>query len=146
MIAIYSQFFLKKIRFSFQEQSSVAFLVGECSGSKRRVCGIASIRKYDFNKAAMQLCWGHTSAWVFSEFAPYLQGSSLWRHLNLSFAKTLSLIVHFKGTLTYCYHYFDHDSQIFNFLTTFIIISNSSYICVSCVHKLKLFFFLSITE
>ena len=57
--------------------------------------------KCDFNRVAMQLCWGHTSAWVFCEFAPYFHGTSLLELLNLSFAKALlSLIVHFKGTFT----------------------------------------------
>ena len=53
--------------------------MGECSRSMHRVCSVASVWKYDFSKAAMQLCWGHTSAQVFScEFAPYFQGTSLW--------------------------------------------------------------------
>ena len=75
--------------------------MGESSGSKRRVCEVASLPKCDFNRDAMQLCWGYTSAWVFYEFAPYFQGTFLREHLNLSFAKALlSLIVHFKGTFT----------------------------------------------
>ena len=47
---------------------------------------------------------------------------------------------------TYCYHFFVHDSQIFNILQLLLIICSSSYICVSCVHNLKLFFFFSIIE
>ena len=61
----------------------MGFLMGECSGSMRRVCGVASVPKYDFNKVAIQLFWGHTSAWEFSyEFAVYFQGTSLWEHLQ----------------------------------------------------------------
>ena len=69
--------------------------------SKPRVCGVVSVPKCDFNRVAMQFCWGYTSAWVFCEFAVYFQGTSLEENLNLFFAKALlSLIVHFKGTLT----------------------------------------------
>ena len=73
--------------------------------------------KCDFNRVVMQFCWGHTSAWVFCEFVAYFQGTFLREHLNLPFAKALlSLIAHFKGTFTYCYHCLLHDSEIFNIL------------------------------
>ena len=37
--------------------------------------------KYDFNKVAKQLCWNHTSAWVFSyKFAAYFQNTFSWEH------------------------------------------------------------------
>ena len=105
-------------------------------------CGVASVPKCDFNRVTMHLCWDHTSAWVFCELASYFQGTSLWEHLNLSFAKALlSLIVHFKGAFAYCYHCFVHESEIFNILQLLLIICNSSYICVSCVHNMKLLFF-----
>ena len=113
-IHIFSQ-----IRFSFQKQSSVGFLIGRKLG----VCGLASLLKCDFNRVAIQLCWGHTSTWVFYEIAPYFQDTSLWDHLNLYFAKTLlSLTVHFKDTFTLCYDWFVHDSQIFNILQLLLII------------------------
>ena len=93
------------------------------------------------------LCWDHILAWVFCEFALYSQGTSLWKNLNLSFAKALlSLIIRFKGTFTYFYHFFVHDSQIFNILQLFLIIFISSYICVSCVHNLSCFSFFSIID
>ena len=118
--------------------------MGECSESERRLCGVASVPKCDVSRVAMQFCWGQTLTWVFCEFAPYFQGTSLREHLHLSFAKALlSLIVHFKGTFTYCYHCFVHDSQILNILQLLLIICKSSSICVSCVHNLRLccFFF-----
>ena len=84
--------------FSFQKQSFVGLL----TKSKRWVCGVVSVSKCDFNRVAMQFCWGHTSAWVFYQLALYFQGTSLWKKLHLFFAKALlSLIVHFKGTFTY---------------------------------------------
>ena len=111
--------------------------------SKPRVCGVVFVPKCDFNRVAMQFCWGYTSAWVFCEFAVYFQGTSLEENLNLFFAKVLlSLIVHFKGTLTYFCHCFVHDSQIFNILQLLLTICISSYICVNCVHNLSCFFFL----
>ena len=115
----------------------------ECSESMRRVSGVASVPKCDFNRVAMPFSWGHTLFSLFScEFVPYFQGTSLWEHLNLSFAKVLLfLIVRFKGTFAYCYHCFVHDSQILNILQLLLIICNSSYICVNCVHNLKLHFF-----
>ena len=89
-----------------------------------------------FNKVA-----GLRRGFFCYEFAPYFWGTSLWEHLNLSFEKALlSLIIHFKGTFTYRYLCFVHDSQIFNILQLLLIIYNSSYICVSCVHNLKLCF------
>ena len=61
-----------------------------------------------------------------------LCGRTYWGML-LSFAKALSsFIVHFKGTFTYCYYCYVHDSQIFEILQLLLIICNSSYICVSC--------------
>ena len=111
--------------------------------SKPRVCGVVFVPKCDFNRVAMQFCWGYTSAWVFCEFAVYFQGTSLEENLNLFFAKVLlSLIVHFKGTLTYFYDCFVHDSQIFNILQLLFTIRISSYICVKYVHNLSCFFFL----
>ena len=130
------------LTFRFIAQYFMSFLIGECSGSMRKVCGVASLPKYDFNRVAMHLYWGQTLAWVFCEFAPYCQGTSLWEHLNASFAKALlSLIVHFKGTFTLRYHCFTHDLQICNILQLLLIICNSGYICMSCVHNLKLCFF-----
>ena len=59
------------------------------------------------------------------------------------FAKALlSLIVHFKGSFTYFYPCFVHGSQIFNVLQILLIFCISSYICVICVHNLKLCFFI----
>ena len=56
--------------------------------------------KCDFNRVAMHLCWGHTLVWVFCEFAPNFQGTSLWEHQNMSFAKVLlSLVVQLKAHL-----------------------------------------------
>ena len=38
--------------------------------------------KCDFNKVALQLCWSHTLARVFScKFATYFQNTSSWKHL-----------------------------------------------------------------
>ena len=139
---IYIYIFINTILFS--EAVLRGFSYGRvCSGSMRRVCGVASVPKCDFNRVGTQLCWGHTSPWVFScEFAPYFQGTSLCEDINLSFAKALlSSIVHFKGTFTYCYHCFVHDSHIFNISQPLLIICNSSYICVSCVHRSCVVFF-----
>ena len=75
--------------------------MGLFTKSKRLVCGVVSVPKCDFKRVAMQFCWGHTSAWVFCEFAMYFQDTSLEGNVNLFFAKALlSLIVQFKGTLT----------------------------------------------
>ena len=122
----------------------MGFFTGECSGSMQQICGVAYVPKCDFNRVAMQPCWGLTLKWMFSyEFALYFQGTSLWEHLQMDvfvFCKALlSLIVHFKGTFTYCYHCFVPDSQILNILQLLLVIWNSSYLCVSCVHNLKLF-------
>ena len=40
--------------------------------------------------------------------------------------RTPTYAVHFKGTFTYCYHCFVHDSQIFNILQLLLIICNNS--------------------
>ena len=90
---------------------------------------------------AMRHCWVHTSAWIFScEFAPYFQRTN--EGMLLSFAKVLlTLIVHFEGIFTYCYHCFVYDWHFLHILQLFLIICNSSYICVSCVYNLKLCFF-----
>ena len=38
--------------------------------------------KCDFNEAALQLYWDHTSTWVFSsKFATYFQNAFSWEHL-----------------------------------------------------------------
>ena len=126
------------MRLSFHKQFSVGFLMGECSRSMQWVCGVASVPKCDFNKAATQSCWDDTSAWVFScEFAVYFHGTFFW-----SFAKVLlSLIARFNSTFTYCSQCFVHDSQIITISQLLLIICNSSYICVSCVHNLKLCYF-----
>ena len=109
--------------------------------SKGRVCGVVSLPKCDFNRGALQFCWGYTSWWVFCKFAVYFQGTSLEENLNLFFAKVLlSLIVHFKDTLTYFCYCFVHDSQIFNVLQLLLTICISSYICMNCVHNLSCFF------
>ena len=50
------------MRLSFHKQFSVGFLMGECSRSMQWVCGVASVPKRDFNKAATQSCWDDTSA------------------------------------------------------------------------------------
>ena len=103
--------------------------------------------KCDFNRVAMQSCWGHTSVFVFCKFALYSEGTSLWENLNFFLEKALlSLIVHFKGTFTYFYHRCIHDSQIFNILQLLLVICISSYICTSCVHNLSCFFSFSIIE
>ena len=60
--------------------------------------------------------------------------------VNLLCKVLLSLIVHFKGTLTYFCLCFVHDSQIFNILQLLLTICISSYICVNCVHNLTCFF------
>ena len=115
--------------------------------SKPRVCGVVSVPKCGFNRVTMQFSWGYTSACVFCEFAGFFQGTSLEENLNLFFEKVLlCLIVHFKGTWTYFYHCFVHDSQIFNILQLLLTICISSYICVNCVQNLSCFFFFSIIE
>ena len=105
------------------------------------------VLKCHFNRVAMQLCWGHFSACVFSpEFTTCSQGTllcwSTYRGIRLSFAKTwLFFIVHLKGTVTCCYNCFVCDSQSFNILQLMSIICKSSFICLSCVHNLELHFF-----
>ena len=71
--------------------------MGEVSGRKRRVCGVASVPKCDFNRVALQLFWGHTWAWAFCEFAWCVQGTSVWEHLcfpflTVTFAWAVSII------------------------------------------------------
>ena len=142
-ICIYIYIF-SKIQFSFQKQ----FLVSLLTKSKRRVFGVASVPKCNFNRVTMQFCWSQTFKWVFCEFATYIQGTSLLEDLNLSFAKAfLCLIFPSKGTFTYFYHCFVHALQIFWHFNFFINYCNSSYICVTGVHNLKLCsFFLLIIE
>ena len=134
------------MRFSFQKQFSVSFLMGEFSRKMERVCVVASMLKCDFNKVAMQLFWGHNLTWVFScEFPPNSQDISLWENLprdTFVFWKGIIIfIVHSKDTFTNCCHCFVHDSQIFNILQLLLAICNSSYIYLSCVHNLELCFF-----
>ena len=38
----------------FRKQSSVALLMGQCSGNKRQVCGVTSVPKDNFNRVAIQ--------------------------------------------------------------------------------------------
>ena len=73
------------------------------------------------------------SAYVLScEFAPYFP--SLWQHRWRNAFVICKVIIH-------CYHCFLHKPQIFNIFQLLLIFCNNSYICVSCVHNLKLCFF-----
>ena len=50
----------------------------KCSENMRQIHKGTPMPKWDFNKAASQLYWNHTSVWVFScKFAEYFQKSFL---------------------------------------------------------------------
>ena len=72
MYIYYILLYILYIQLSFQKQSSTEILMGECSGSKPRICGVPSMPKCNFNKNAMQFCWDHTLALVFCEFGTSL--------------------------------------------------------------------------
>ena len=112
------------------------------------LAGVGSVPKSDFNRVAVYRFVRVTLRRGSSvNLLHIFQGTSLWEHLNLSFEKALlSLIVYFKGILTYCYHSFVHDSQIFNILQLLLIMCNSSVIYMSCVCILKLCCLFSIIE
>ena len=60
--------------------------------------------KFDFNKAALQLYWNHTSASVFSwKFVAYFQETFSWEHLWKAASATCfsSWLIHGANTLEY---------------------------------------------
>ena len=49
----------------FRKQSSVALLMGQCSGNKRQVCGVTSVPKDNFNRVAIKFYCDDTSGKLF---------------------------------------------------------------------------------
>ena len=91
------------MRFSFQKQFSVGFLMGECTSSTWRVCDVASVPSVI---SIGLLCsfvsvtprHGCSPVKLLRIFRTHLCGST-YGGMLLPFAKVLvSLIVHFKGT------------------------------------------------
>ena len=61
-----------------QKQISRGVKKKRCSENMQQIYGRTSMRKSDFSKAALQLHWNHTSAWLFScKFAAYFQNTFL---------------------------------------------------------------------
>ena len=64
--------FRKKI----EKQPSRGVLKKRCSENMQQIHKRTPMPKCDFKKDALQLCWNHTSAWVFScTFAAYFQST-----------------------------------------------------------------------
>ena len=88
----------------------------------------APIPRCDFNKAAKQLCWNHTSTLACSyKFAAYLQNTFSWEHLW----KAASVLVKDRGIVNsilyqlffyYCFISFDYSTRT---LITFAVILKS---------------------
>ena len=59
--------------FKYALEQSFGALVRGCFWEfVRWICGTAPALASDFNKAARRLCWGRTSAWVFSCWSVYI--------------------------------------------------------------------------
>ena len=75
-----------------------------CSENMQQIYKRTRMPKFDFNKAALQLCWNHTSAWVFSwKFVAYFQKTFSWERLwKAASATCFSLwLIHCANTLEY---------------------------------------------
>ena len=65
-----------KKHLEIQKQPSRSVLRKMCSKNKEQIFRRTRMSMRDFNKAALQLYWNHTSAWVFSyKFAAYFQNT-----------------------------------------------------------------------
>ena len=71
-----TQRFIKMIKLILQKQPPRGVLWKRCSENMQKIYRRTPMSKYDFNKAALQLYWNYTSAWVFScKFAAYFQNT-----------------------------------------------------------------------
>ena len=65
----------------FQKQPFRSVLRKKYSENMEQIYRRTPLPKCDLNKVAKQLCWNHTSAWVFSyKFAAYFQNNFSWEH------------------------------------------------------------------
>ena len=61
-----------------EKQPSANVLIKKCSENMQQIHKRTPMLKCDFKKAAKQLNWNHTLAWVFSfKFAAYFQNNFL---------------------------------------------------------------------
>ena len=71
------------IDYRIQKHPSRGVLRRRCSENMQQIYSRTSMPKCHFNKAAKQLCWNHTSAWVsYCKFAAYFQKNFLTEHLR----------------------------------------------------------------
>ena len=62
--------------YHFQKQPSKGIIRKRCSKNMQQIYRRTPMSKCDFNKVSKQLCWNHTSKWVFScNFVAYFQNT-----------------------------------------------------------------------
>ena len=87
-----------------QKQPFIGVLRKRCSENMQQIYKRTRTPKFDFNKAALQLYWNHTSAWVFSwKFVAYFQKTFSWENLWKDASATCfsSWLIHCANTLEY---------------------------------------------
>ena len=73
---------LKLSKLLLQKQPLKGVLEKRCSENMQQIYRRTHMPKCNFNKAAKQLYWYRTSAWVFSsKFAAYFPNTFSWEHL-----------------------------------------------------------------
>ena len=88
LLAIFAKFFLMVILWDHffetqvQKQPSSGVIIKRCSENMQQIYRRTPMPECDFNKAALQLYWNHTSAWVFSsKFVAYFQNTFSSEHI-----------------------------------------------------------------
>ena len=76
-----------------QRQPSIGVLRKRCCENMQQIYRRPLILKCYFNRFAKQLCWNHTSVWVFScKFAAYFQNTFSLEHLCMAASKDTNTV------------------------------------------------------